>query len=130
MTIYRIVLRTSWSNYHSQENDQFLEGTEESDVREKVQFKGSLDTIASITETTFSDVNELKYYLIGLVTDWAKIESESQRYFLVKAINGRDAVKRIDEEIVGRYGTLTKVNDVRYFGKINLEEEIISEEII
>lgn len=125
MAIYRIVSKGSWETGSAdQEDDQFVKATDKVEAISKFQPLGVSDTIDSITETPFKDVNDPKYYLIGLSSSWVPSDSKASAYFLVKAVDGENAVRIIEQNEVGKHGTLTKVNDIRYLGKLNSKKDI------
>ncbi|MBU3941011.1 MAG: hypothetical protein KKH88_03740 [Nanoarchaeota archaeon] len=128
MTIYRILSETSWGvNSHSEEFDHFVDAKDEGEAREKFQPRGTHTIINTITETPFEDVDDLKYYLVGLTPDWLDKNKKPSHSFLVKAKNGSDAAQMIRENEVGKYGTATKVNEVRYLGQLSPSNDDITQ---
>ncbi len=125
MTIYRIVSKTSWNRSSAnQEDDQFIDASDETEARTKYNPMGSKDTIESVVETPFKEVNDLKFYLVGLSPNWFTRDQRASHYFLVQATDGRNATKIIEKNKVGKHGTSTKVNDIRYLGKPDLNQDI------
>jgi hypothetical protein len=125
MAIYRILAKTSWNTCSAdQKDDQFVDARNTEEAKSKFEPHGTSNTIDSINETPFRNVNDPKCYLVGLSPDWFNSNTKASDYFLVKAVDGRNAVRIVEENEVGKHGTSTKVNDVRYLGQLDTNKDI------
>lgn len=121
MKVYRITTRVDRDEDEWTE-DYFLKAEHKDDAKLQFQKTENEKSIELIEETPFENIDDLKYYLVGLGPEW--IAEKVTKYFLVNAINKANAIEKILKEGVGKHGTAIDVQTVRYLGKLDPNKDI------